>query len=272
MLTRPLGSTGVQLPVIGYGTWQVLDVRGRQEADRAEVVRAVLDAGAGLADGAAAKPVVDSSPMYGEAERVLGDALGERRSDAFVATKVWTPDDGEARRQVERALGWFGGTVDLYQVHNLLAWSRRLDLLESLRDDGRVRFLGATHYSPRAFDELETVMRSGRIDAVQIPYNPREREVERRILPLAADLGIGVVVMRPLGGGGLARRSPKATELTALGVRTWGQALLRWCISDTRVTVAIPATSRVERVVENVEAGTALFDADQRAAVARLAE
>jgi diketogulonate reductase-like aldo/keto reductase len=266
MLTRPLGSTGVQLPVIGYGTWQVLDVRGRQEAERAEVVRAVLDTGSG-----SERPVVDSSPMYGAAEQVLGAALGDRRSDAFVATKVWTPDDAEAQRQVERALGWFGGGVDLYQVHNLVAWSRRLDLLESHRDAGRIRYLGATHYSPRAFDELETVMSSGRIDAIQIPYNPREREVERRILPLAADLGLGVVVMRPLGGGGLARRSPAQSELAALGVRTWGQALLRWCISDPRITVAIPATSRTERVAENAEAGSAVFDDDQRAAVARLA-
>ena len=262
MLTRPLGSTGVDLPVIGFGTWQVLDVRGRQEADRAVVVQAVLDAGS---------TVVDSSPMYGDAERVLGEALGSRREHAFVATKVWTPDDREAQRQAERALAWFGGRVDLYQVHNLVGWQRRLDLLEGLRADGKVRFLGATHYSPRAFDELETVMRSGRIDAIQIPYNPRERDVERRILPLAADLGLGIVVMRPLGGGGLARRSPTPAELDALGVRTWGQALLRWCISDPRITVAIPATSRAERAAQNAEAGATTFDEEQRERVGRLA-
>jgi aryl-alcohol dehydrogenase-like predicted oxidoreductase len=262
MLTRPLGSTGVDLPVIGFGTWQVLDVRGSAEAARASVVMAALDAGTS---------VVDSSPMYGEAERVLAAALGDRRPEAFVATKVWTPNDAEAGRQVDRALGWFGGRVDLYQVHNLVAWQRRLDLLEGLRDAGQVRFLGATHYSPSAFGELETVMRSGRIDAIQIPYNPQERAVESRILPLAADLGLGVVVMRPLGGGGLARRPPSAADLERLGVRSWGQALLRWVISDPRVTVAIPATSRVERVSENAEAGDRVFDDDQRGRAERLA-
>src|SRR4051794_24933711 len=154
MLTRPLGATGVDLPVIGFGTWQVLDVRGsRAEAERAAVVERVLDAGS---------TVLDSSPMYGEAERVLGAALGHRREQAFVATKVWTPDDGEARRQTSRALSWFGGRVDLYQVHNLVAWPKRLDLLEELRESGQVRFLGATHYSAGAFGELEAVMRSGR--------------------------------------------------------------------------------------------------------------
>jgi aryl-alcohol dehydrogenase-like predicted oxidoreductase len=262
MITRPFGSTGVDVPVIGYGTWQVLDVRGAAEASRQEVVRAALDAGS---------TVLDSSPMYGEAERVLGDAIQGRRDEAFVATKVWTPDDAQARRQVEAALGWFGGRVDLYQVHNLVRWPQRLALLEEFREAGQVRFLGATHYSPSAFGELETVMRSGRIDAIQVPYNPREREVESRILPLAADLGLAVVVMRPLGGGGLARRSPEPEELRALGVETWGQALLRWVISDPRITVAIPATTRPERVGENAAAGAEVFDDAARERVARLA-
>ncbi len=268
MLTRPFGSTGIDVPVIGFGTWQVLDVRSRDEADRHRVVDAVLDAGS---------IVLDSSPMYGEAERVLGEALSGadgghgRRDEAFVATKVWTPDDAEAERQTRRALAWFGGRVDLYQVHNLVRWRQRLDLLERLRGDGEVRFLGATHYSSSAFDELETVMRSGRIDAIQIPYNPRERTVEQRILPLAADLGLAVVVMRPLGGGGLARRTPAAADLAALGVDTWGQALLRWVVSDPRVTVAIPATSKRERAAENAAAGEVVFDDEQRARVAELA-
>ena len=189
-----------------------------------------------------------------------------------MATKLWTPDDREARRQAERALHWYGGLVDLYQVHNLVGSSRRLDLLEDLRREGKVDRIGATHYSASAFTDLEAVMRSGRIDAIQIPYNPHEREVERRILPLAEELGLGVVVMRPLGGGSLVRSEPPARELEALGVETWAQALLKWVLSDPRITVAIPASSKPHRITQNAAAGDPpWFDADQRERVARLA-
>jgi diketogulonate reductase-like aldo/keto reductase len=193
-----------------------------------------------------------------------------------VATKLWTPDDAEARRQAKRALDLYGGRVDLYQVHNLVAVCQRLDLLELLQEEGKVGQIGATHYSPSAFDELEQVMRSGRITAIQIPYNPHERDVEREILPLAEELGLGVVVMRPLGGGdGLVTRPPDDAELEplrAFGVETWGQALLKWVLSDRRCHVAIPATSRAERVRENAAAGAPpWFDEEARALVARLA-
>jgi diketogulonate reductase-like aldo/keto reductase len=211
--------------------------------------------------------------MYGEAERVLADALGERRDEAIVATKLWSRSDEEARRQLAAALSWFG-RVELYQVHNLVAWPARLALLEAERDAGRVSALGATHYSAAAYDELEEVMRSGRIDAVQIPYNPRERAAERRILPLAAELGLGVVVMRPFGQGSLVRPVPQGAlaALADFGVRTWPQALLKWVLSDPRCTVAIPATSRPERVVENAAAGSGpWFGRAERDLVARLA-
>jgi aryl-alcohol dehydrogenase-like predicted oxidoreductase len=213
--------------------------------------------------------------MYGAAEEVLGEALGDRRSEAFVATKLWSHSAVEGRRQVERALRFFGGRVDLYQVHNLAAWPEQLDLIESLRESGKVRFTGATHYSPSAFGELAEVMRTGRLDAIQVPYNPRERAVERDILPLAAELGIGVLVMRPFGEGALMRRPPAADELAPLrefGVETWGQALLKWVLSDRRCTVAIPATSRPERMTENAAAGEPpWFGPDERALVERLA-
>jgi diketogulonate reductase-like aldo/keto reductase len=262
METRILA--GEPVPVVGMGTWQTLDVRGAAEAGARAVVRAGLDAGI---------RVYDTSPMYGEAERVLAEALGERRSEAFVATKIWTPDPAEGERQARRALGWYG-YVDLYQVHNLVNTQAHLALLERLRDEGLVRALGATHYSPSAFGELAQVMRSGRIDAIQIPYNPRQREVEKEILPLAAELGLGVLVMRPFGEGALVRREPPpgALEpLRELGVTTWAQALLKWVLSDPRCTVAIPATSRPERAAENAAAGAPpWFGPDERELVARL--
>lgn len=177
--------------------------------------------------------------------------------------------------QAERALGYFGGYVDLYQVHNLVAWQQHLVLLEHLRDEGRVKALGATHYSPSAFPELETVMRTGRIHAIQIPYNPIEREVERRILPLAAELGLGIVVMRPFGEGSLMRRQPDARALEplrAFGVTTWAQALLKWVLSDPRCTVAIPATTDAEHMRANAQAGEPpWFGPEERALVSRLA-
>jgi aryl-alcohol dehydrogenase-like predicted oxidoreductase len=267
MERRALGAAGPRVPVVGMGTWQTLDVRGADaEARAGAVVRAALDAGV---------TVMDSSPMYGESERVLAEALGDRRDDAFVATKVWTPDPREGEAQVERALRSYRGRVELYQVHNLVAWREQLALLERRRDAGEIGTLGATHYSPRAFDELAAVMRSGRIGAIQIPYNPHERDVERTILPLAEELGLGVVVMRPLGGGALGRRAPDLRELAPLrefGVRTWGQALLKWVLSDPRCTVAIPATSRPERLAENAAAGAPpWFGPDERARIERLA-
>src|SRR4051812_29892972 len=162
MELRPLGDGGPELPVVGMGTWQTLERNPRAQ----KLVDAALDEGA---------RVLDSSPMYGDAERVLGEALDARRQDAFVATKIWTGSAGEGEAQAERALGYFRGRIDLLQVHNLVAWPAQLELIERLRDAGSVGYIGATHYSPRAFDELATVMRSGRLDAIQIPYNPRER-------------------------------------------------------------------------------------------------
>jgi aryl-alcohol dehydrogenase-like predicted oxidoreductase len=267
MEERALGQTGLRVPVVGMGTWQTFDVRGA-EAVRAR--QAVVDAAF-----AAGATFFDSSPMYGAAEQVLGQALAGRRDRALVATKVWAATLAEGRAQVTAALGYFGGAVDLYQVHNLLAWREQLGLLEELRAAGQVRAIGATHYSAAAFGTLAEVMRTGRIAAIQIPYNPLERTVERAILPLAADLGLGVVVMRPFAEGALLRRPPPAAALAPLhpfGVTTWAQALLKWIVSDPRCQVAIPATSSPARMRENAAAGTPpWFGLDERALVARLA-
>jgi len=267
MERRKLGRSGLEVPVVGMGTWQTFDVSGRgAEQDRREVVDAALGAGANF---------FDSSPMYGEAERVLGAALQDRRDQALVATKVWTASASEGRAQVERALRFFGGRVDLYQVHNLLAWREQLTLLEEMREAGKVGAIGATHYSPSAFEELGNVMRTGRIAAIQVPYSPLEREIEREILPLAADLGLGVVIMRPFAEGALMRRVPSTLDLAPLyefGVTTWAQALLKWVLSDQRCHVAIPATSSPQRMEENAAAGNPpWFGPEERALVARLA-
>ena len=262
---RALGRGGPVVPVVGLGTWQRLEIAARSRT-ASDLVSAVLDAGI---------RVIDSSPMYGDAERILGDALADRRDEAFVATKIWTSSAAEGRSQLDRALGWFGGRIELMQIHNLVAWREHLDTLDAARDDGRVALIGATHYAASAIDELATVMRTGRIDAVQIPYNPAERAVEAEILPLADELGLGVVVMRPFGEGRLLRADPGSDALARLapfGVTTWAQALLKWCLSDPRCHVAIPATSRVERVRENAAAGAPpWFGAQERDLVAELA-
>jgi aryl-alcohol dehydrogenase-like predicted oxidoreductase len=252
---------------MGLGTWRVLDVRGREEEARHEVVRAALDSGITL---------FDSSPMYGEAERVLGDALNKyERGRATVATKVWSSNDREAQRQIENALDLFGGQVELYQVHNLVAVEKRLDMLEELKDEGKVSSVGATHYSRSAFPALMDVMRSGRVDFVQVPYNAADVAVTQEVLPLAERLGLGVIAMVPLGSGRLVRNAPSEEELEPLrdfGVDTWAQALLKFVLSDGRVSCAIPATSSPDRARENARAGDPPFFGDEeREYVGRLA-
>ena len=250
------------------GTWRTFNVRGAElEAARRQVLDAALTAGV---------RVVDSSPMYGEAERVLGLALQGRRDQAFVATKVWTPSTAEGRAQIERAFRFFEGRIDLYQVHNLVNWRGQLAQLEERQAAGQVGMIGATHYDPGAFGELAAVMQTGRIRAIQIPLNPRQREVEREILPLAESLGLGVLVMRPVGQVDLVRSAPPAAELRPLerfGVTTWAQALLKWALSDRRVHVVIPATTSPVHMAENAASGEPPWlDAEARERVAALAQ
>lgn len=250
METRTLGATGLTVPVVGLGTWRTFDVRGSAAEQNAHaVVERALLRGVTL---------FDSSPMYGEAERVLAEGLGANRTDALIATKVWASSASEGKRQIDNALRLFSGRVDIYQVHNLTSWRHQLPLLEAERAEGRVRAIGATHYNRAMFGELTAVMKTGRISAIQVPYNPREREVEKVVLPLAADLGLGVVVMRPFAEGALMRRTPSKVDLKPLavfGVATWAQALLKWILSDPRCHTVIPATSKPARVDENAAAG-----------------
>lgn len=267
MEKRKLGKTELLVPVVGMGTWRTFDVSGEPALKNARtIVDTALKAEANL---------FDSSPMYGAAEHVLGETLRGRRKEVTIATKVWASTRSEGVAQIKQALSFFDNCIDLYQIHNLVNWLEHLALLEQLRDAGKVRAIGATHYSSSAFKELRTVMKTGRITAIQIPYNPIQREVERDILPLAADLGLGVVVMRPFAEGALLRNPPSAEALKPLepfGVTTWAQALLKWVLSDERCHVAIPATSRSQRITENAAAGNPpWFGAEERAYVARLA-
>jgi len=265
MEQRSLGTHGPDMPIVGLGTWQRLETAARAGAAEA-LVAAALDSGI---------RVFDSSPMYGRAEELLSEALLTRRAEAYVATKVWTSSPAEGQHQLTRALEWFGGRVDLMQIHNLVAWPDHLTMLERAHDAGTVGLIGATHWSANAFSELAAVMRTGRVHAIQIPYNPQETAVEREILPLAEDLGLGVVVMRPFGEGGLLRADPGPDALAPLapfGVQTWPQALLKWILSDPRCHVAIPATSRPERVAENASAAQPPWlGPDERRLISRLA-
>jgi diketogulonate reductase-like aldo/keto reductase len=251
-------------PVVGLGTYATFDADAALARD---VVGSALDAGTRL---------VDSSPMYGGSERSLGDALRGRRDEATVATKIWASSPDEGRLQYERQLSFFG-QVDLEQVHNLVAWQEHLPWLEREREEGRIGLLGVTHYSSGALDELDRALRTGRFDTLQVPLNPAERAAERRLLPLAEELGVPVLVMRPFGGTGapLVRRDPgedALLPLRAYGVETWAQALLKWALSDPRVDAVLPATSRPERAAENARAGLPPWlSAAERALVERLA-
>ena len=251
-------------PVVGLGTYATF------EGD-AVLARAVVDAAL-----AAGTTVFDSSPMYGGAESALGHALDGRRGETTVATKIWTSSAEEGRSQYEAQRRFFG-RVEIEQVHNLVAWKEHLAWLEAEREVGNIDKIGVTHWSAGSFAELERALRSGRVDTVQLPLSIGEREAEHQLLPLAEELGIAVIVMRPLGGTGapFLRPSPSGAHLRPLrefGVETWAQALLKWVLSDRRVDLVIPATSRPERATENAAAcSEPWFGPDERAYVQQLA-
>jgi aryl-alcohol dehydrogenase-like predicted oxidoreductase len=264
---RAFGGTGLQVPVVGMGTWQTFDVRGKAADERVLVTDAAFETGATF---------FDSSPMYGEAERVLGRTLAGRRDRAIVATKVWTSNDAEAEQQMTAALAYFERRVDIYQVHNLVAWRERLSQLQRLQDAGTVRVVGLTHYSANAFGDLLQAMKDPRVQAIQVPYNPLERSIESRILPAAADLGLGVIVMRPFVEGSLLRGHVAGAALAPLapfGITSWPQALLKWILSDPRCHVAIPATSSPDHLRANAIAGNKPWlGPDEREYICNLAD
>ena len=244
--------SSLQVPVIGLGTARTFDVSAERDiVVRRQIIERCI---------AAQVTFVDSSPMYGQSERVIGLTTEGCRKRFQLATKVWCHGQAQGETQIEQSFRLLKTDyIDVLQIHNLVDWRTHLGTLERLRDRGRIGLIGITHYSTTAYPTMLDIMRSGRIHTIQIPYNVRERSCEERMLPLAAERGIGVIVMEPLDKGryvkGL-RRQPDLSPLATLGIRTWGQALLAWVLGDPRVSVAIPATSRPERVEENALAGS----------------
>ena len=254
MQTRPIPSTREPLPVIGCGTYVGFDQAPGTPAyaELPGVVDALLDAGG---------TVIDSSPMYGRAEETTGALLAAngRRAEAFVATKVWTRGRDEGIRQMENSMRLLRtDRIDLMQVHNLVDWQTQLRTLRRWKEEGRIRYLGITHYSPSAYPEVESVLRSERLDFLQIDYALDDRAAERRVLPLAAERGVAVIVNMPFGGGGLLRRllaKPLPPWAAEIGCASWAQLLLKFVLSQPAVTCAIPGTRRREHMEDNARAG-----------------
>ena len=254
MNTRPIPATGEALPIIGCGTYVGFDVpRGSDEYQRLPgVLQALFDAGGS---------VLDSSPMYGRAEEATGellDAAGSR-SKAFVATKVWTSGRDAGVRQMQQSMRLLRvDKLDLMQIHNLLDWRVHLATLREWKAQGRIRYIGITHYTSSAYRELEAVMRAEKFDFLQINYSLDEREAEQRILPLAAERGMAVLINRPLGGGGLLRRlsdKPLPPWAAEIGATSWAQLLLKFVLSQPAVTCAIPGSGKPEHMADNAAAG-----------------
>ncbi len=254
MQTRPIPSTGQMLPVVGLGTWQTFDVRlgAEERAILTEVLRVFFDAG-----GA----VIDSSPMYGAAEGVVGALLAamKARDKAFVATKVWTSGRDAGIAQMRRSMELLKvDHIDLMQIHNLVDWRTHLPTLRAWKAEGRIGCLGVTHYTDSAHDELEAVLRAEPFDFVQLNYSLDDRAAERRLLPLAQERGVAVLVNKPFGGGGLMRAA-RGRRLPSwageIGCTSWAQLLLKFILGHPAVTCIIPATSRPEHMADNVQAG-----------------
>lgn len=266
---RPIGASGETLPIIGLGTYRSFDV-GTSERERSgvrEVLAAFVGAGA---------EVVDSSPMYGRAEAAVGDLAAELgiRDRLFLATKVWTTGRAEGIAQMEQSFALLRTqSIDLLQVHNLLDADIHLPVLGQWKRDGRVRYVGITHYTASAHRELAARLAGGGIDFVQVNYSVVEREAESELLPLARERGVAVLANRPFVGGATFRRlsdRPIPAWLERQGVRTWAQGMLKFVVGHPAITCAIPATSKLGHLEENLEAGRGwLPDPDERL---RLAE
>ena len=258
LLRRPIPASGELLPAVGLGTWQVFDIAGQAEElgnARAALSRFVELGGA----------VVDSSPMYGSSESVLGDlaaGLGVHKR-LFLATKVWTSGREAGIRQMEQSIARMRvalkGPLDLMQVHNLVDANTHLATLRDWKAAGRVRYVGITHYHEGAYPELERAMRGGGIDFVQLNYSLAERAADRRLLGLAAEAHVAVIVNRPFAEGALFRRvagRPLPGWAAEFGCASWAQFFLKWILAHPAVTCAIPGTRNVKHIDDNLGAAT----------------
>jgi diketogulonate reductase-like aldo/keto reductase len=253
ILTKPVPSTGEKLPVVGLGSWVTFNVGDDAEArdSCAEVMRAFFESGGRL---------IDSSPMYGSSQEVIGYGLRKlgNRSPLFSADKVWISSGEGGPAQIEESRRHWGVPgFDLLQVHNLVAWEDHLPTLFAMKAARRLRYVGITTSDGRRHEEIERIMRSHPIDFVQVTYNVLDREVEQRILPLAQERGIAVIANRPFRRGALidsVARHPLPAWASEIDCANWAQVLLKFIVSHPAVSCAIPATSRVDHVRENLGA------------------
>ncbi len=254
MLTRPIPKTGEKLPVIGLGTWQTFDV-GTSALDRApqeKALRAFIELGG---------KVIDTSPMYGRSEDVLGALVDKlkARENLFIATKVWTTGEESGVEQMEESLRKLRvDPIDLIEVHNLVDEDTQLDTLEAWKREGRVRYIGVTHYAKGAHKALAEVIQARSVDFIQVNYSAFEREAEEKLLPLCQELGVAVIVNRPfVTGDGLNRLKSRSIPAWAaeIGCKSWSQILLKYIVSHPAVTSVIPATANVEHLRDNMAAG-----------------
>jgi len=253
LILRTIPSTGEKIPAIGLGSWQTFDVD--DVAPITPVVERFLALGG---------RVIDSSPMYGKAEDAIGKMMAAlRKADPktpapFFATKVWTRGKSDGIAQMKRSLALLGiQKIDLMQIHNLVDWKAHLPTLREWKSAGTVKYIGVTHYSHSSFDELEQIIKTEKIDFVQVPYTVADRTAEKRLLPAARDAGVAVLVMQPFASGALfGKVKGKALPAVAkeLGCTSWGQLFLKFLLGDPSVTCPIPATSKVKHVEDNLGA------------------
>ncbi len=253
MIARPIPSSGEKLPAIGLGTYSVFDVSSTAEeiATRQEIVDLLLGEGGS---------VIDTSPMYNRSEKVIGNVIdaGSPREAMFIATKVWTNGRDAGIRQMQRSAQLMNtDVIDLMQVHNLRDTDIHMNAIRDWQQDGRIRYNGLTHYTERAFDRLEAAMKKHEPDFIQINYSLGEREADERILPLASDMGIAVLINRPYQSGHLFRplSGKSLPEWATEFATSWGQFFLKFIISHPAVTCVIPATSKPHHMSDNLEAG-----------------